>query len=335
MPPLANAPSLGNKTVVVVGPAPYVEGVAGLVSVVAFADVVARPNVRVDPSQKALVLPENTTSRVDIVFHHGALEDEPLRASGKADAWSSLGLSQAKAYAAAGVRLLVLAEATHKQRCWHFEKLRHLLRGESNTPSIQLRSLLAPPATLHGCSRGRDEHVHHRTGVKMITDILQHRPRHLVVFGFTFYDASDGGNASAPRTLSRTHRHQNGSTWSSGSRAGRGGTEPSMHGFRGYYSESVPAPETVDGWHDTDAELRYFACLLLSTTAPISIDGHLKRILVKRAAARPEALSRLRPTPFLLGRDGAAEPIIPITLYTAWRAPARHGTGDTPRRAIV
>lgn len=58
---------LRGRTVALVGPAGYVSH-ANIASFVDRADIVVRPNVRVD-GRGLLVLPPNTTSRCDVVYH--------------------------------------------------------------------------------------------------------------------------------------------------------------------------------------------------------------------------------------------------------------------------
>ena len=98
--------------VAIVGPAAYVEA-AGIGGVVAAADLVARPNVKVDAGTGRLVLPAGTSSRTDLVYHSGALEGRVSTRNAKGASyvtgWSALSTLVATAYARAGVATLVLA----------------------------------------------------------------------------------------------------------------------------------------------------------------------------------------------------------------------------------
>ena len=275
-------------TVALVGPAAYIEG-AGLQDIVALADVVARPNVKVDATTGALVLPSNTTRRCDLVYHSCAVE------SATATSWSALTTRTATVYMAAGVKELVAALShstvqTHekaKERIKqfyalqnHFAKatLQHDLaktapRGQTNyNRRMNFRGLLEN-SSLYGC------HVqpNFRTGVKMLVDLLLQQPLALYVLGCDFYSSQS------------TSKH---------------------HGFPGYYRDTQ-TPESAS-FHSTKEELSFFACLLEEGSAPILIDSHLADVI---RAREPAAGARLKVVSWR-----AANALSSTLLYTGCRS---------------
>lgn len=106
--------TIQGSSVAIVGPAAYVERASiNIEAVVASADSVARPNVKVNATTGRLVLPKGTTRRTDLVFHSGAIEGDITKRA-RADvrrvsSWSALSEATAIAYAKAGVRALVLS----------------------------------------------------------------------------------------------------------------------------------------------------------------------------------------------------------------------------------
>jgi len=215
---------LRGRTVAVVGPAAYVVG-ANIASHVERADVVVRPNVRVDGRGK-LVLPKGTTSRVDIVYHSGAVLGERVGLGAKKDiatSFSALSMHTLKAYEAHGVRTLVVAV------CGNSPRVQNLVNLSHHFSSDHMRVILGPGARHEstGCSRPTERF---RTGMKALVDVHRQRPAAIFLFGFDHYA---GGSL-----------HSN--------------------GFPGYYRDVVHEAPASALYHNTTQEKEHMARLILA-----------------------------------------------------------------------
>ena len=168
-----------------------------------------------------------------------------------------------------------------------------------------------------------------RTGLKMLVDILLQRPvRHdrtlslsLLLFSpensgihdrtrsrFSPSDASCH-TANATHVIPHVHvlsmytqatLHVFGFDFYASNATGRG------HGFSGYYQDER-TPEAGGGYHSSEEELRFFACLVRKGTVPVYFDENLARIL---RAREPVAAMRLRQE---------AHAATGTRLFTGWR----------------
>ena len=107
----------------------------------------------------------------------------------------------------------------------------------------------------------------------MLVDILSQTPTRVYVFGFDFYASNETGR---------------------------------RHGFDGYYVDEIQ-PE-ASSYHDSEAEMRFFACLVREGKDPIYIDEHLARTLIHHEPTLAKHLQRV------------AQPSSNVVLYTAWNS---------------
>ena len=215
---------LRGRSVAIVGPAAYVSG-AGIASHVARADYVVRPNVRVDGRGK-LVLPMGTTSRVDIVYHSGAVLGERVGLGEQKDvatAFSALSLHTLRAYEAHGVRTVIVAV------CGNSPRIQNLVNISHHFASERMRVLLGTGARHEstGCSAPTQRF---RTGMKALVDVHRQRPATIFIFGFDHYS----------------------------------GQSLHAHGFPGYYRDVVHELPNAAVYHNTTQEKEYMARLVLS-----------------------------------------------------------------------
>jgi hypothetical protein len=260
---LPNVLSLDRKkTVALVGPAAYIEG-AHIEPFVRAAHVVARPNVRLSPDLTSLLLPRNTTDRVDVVYHSGGLLNETV--FGPADSLEHLSSQSAfhhetmRAFASHGVRAVVHAWAVNlRARPFLFGKIAEcpkcfdiLAQREHNFWStacphhavqLDILSMNDLPPSVRNFT----------TGMRALYHILEHlKPAKLGVFGFSFYQK----DASEER-----------------------------HSFPGYYQPIGGVPEARMGeskGHSPQLEMDYLH-QLLSTRNDIFVDTHLEKLMKNR-----------------------------------------------------
>lgn len=228
-----------DKTVAIVGPAGYLEEY-DVTEAVRSADVVVRPNCRVDVDRRVLLLPKRTSTRCDVVYHSGLALGE--RQQGPAGRMIATGHSSALSngtlavYAAHGVNAIVMTEL-RRQRLVHFQQL---------APPTTLALLTPRPFVLAA-------HQFH-TGMKALLDVLRHRPRRVLIFGYDFYQTQ-------------------------------------KRAYRGYYSElerRAVVPEVMGNaaWHNTEAELAHFRDEVLARHPEVVVDDHLKWVLAKWSTTR-------------------------------------------------
>ena len=214
---------LHGKTVAIVGPAAYVESAPSIEAIVERADVVVRPNVRVDETGE-LVLPRGTTRRVDVVYHSGTVLNELVGHGRKKDvatAFSALTLHTLERYDANGVGtvIVVVCGATFRTRALANLTTQFFARA----PNSRMRLLLGSNAGGHDCPAPLD---HFRTGVRAIVDVHRQRPARIFLFGFDFYQSQ-------------------------------------RHGFPGYYRDTNNENPALAVFHNTSAEMEAVAWLLL------------------------------------------------------------------------
>lgn len=234
--------SLKGKTVALVGPAAYVES-AGLERFVQAADVVIRPNVKLTRSLDKLLLPQNTTDRVDVVYHSGVRYGDvlfgPGSSSERPSRQSAFCNATMQAYLRHGVRAVVLARSTGPRASsfWSTACPYHSMRLDA----VQLDVL---PST---------KMRYFSTGMRALQHIVMRlKPARLGIFGFSFY--SHGGNAT---------RSLNG------------------HAFPGYYQpiKGVPLERMGESrFHNFQHEMEHMASLL-GKRSNIFVDTHMEQLL--------------------------------------------------------
>lgn len=206
-----------------------------------------RLNVRVRSDH--VWLPRGTTTRIDIVYHHGAVVGEPIWGeTGRTDAFDGLAASTMQAYQRAGVRQVVLTvECCNSRRIANFATLSKRPELSSMRFRRLSRSDTKPPG-------GSVRAGHFRTGLKALLDLHRQQPAAIFLTGFDFY------------AVATDDKHG------------------MLQGFPGYYRNSSRPHQS--SWHNASAELAFFG-EFLATQPNIFIDPHLASVLRNRLGLEP------------------------------------------------
>ena len=263
------APMLRGRHVVIVGPAGYTQQ-SDLTQLVASADVVVRPNVKLT-KDGTLQLPPRTTTRCDIVYHGGLFPGRPLKGvvGGRyrtiaTPARIALSNESLGAFARHGVRALVLTSST-VDRLQHFA----CLAAPDGMVLATTTRWTTDARHARSCSRWR-------TGMVALIDVLRHAPRRLDVVGYDFYQTEERGF--------------NGYYGEFADDGGAGHRQASKR------HKAATAPRPGDSpHHDSAVELRIFRdCVLPRYRHVLRIDDHLEHVLqlaTNASAAGPAAVN--------------------------------------------
>ena len=286
--------SLTKRSVTIIGPASYVE-LAKIERHIRDTDIVVRPNVPVSGAGR-LLLPRGSGSRVDVVYHHGAILGEavprdrlslasregvaaearphlqPRVVNGStgggraratavdfASAHSALTEATLDAYRAAGVRQVVVAvECCNGARVRNYDCLATLEKARVPRPGSASRAPSQRGAAAIGLRR------------------------------LTLGDTGAEGGLRSFRTGLKLlldvcrQRPARVSLYGYDFYQASADGADDQHGFEGYYKDSRSAHSP---WHNETAEIHFFARYLAASRCPIRIDTHLANV-VRRVTGR-------------------------------------------------